>query len=103
MSYDLEKLGGSGTKKRLLIISITCGMLVLGLTCCCIIWKNRTKKRGNHIYSYSPGKINVDKSVVSTLRYRINCSVSIHAKMNSHSWIYNSTIMNRPKKISELT
>ncbi|GMY31611.1 G-type lectin S-receptor-like serine/threonine-protein kinase At4g27290 isoform X1 [Fagus crenata] len=43
---ELEKLAGSSTKKRLLIISITCGMLVLGLACCCIIWKNRTKKRG---------------------------------------------------------
>ena len=67
MSSILEKLGGSGTKKRLLIISITCGMLVLGLACCCIIWKNRTKKRGKHIYSCSPKKINVDKEACKFL------------------------------------
>lgn len=44
---ELEKLGDSSPKKmRLLIISITCGMLVLGLACCFTVWKNRTKKRG---------------------------------------------------------
>jgi hypothetical protein len=43
-----------------------------------------------------------DNSVVSTLSYRIKYSVSIHAKMNFHSWIYNSTTMSRPKQISEL-
>ncbi|XP_075671524.1 G-type lectin S-receptor-like serine/threonine-protein kinase At4g27290 isoform X2 [Castanea sativa] len=44
---ELDKLGDSSPKKmRLLIISITCGMLVLGLACCFTVWKNRTKKRG---------------------------------------------------------
>ncbi len=67
MSSVLEKLGGSSTKKRLLIISITCGMLVLGLACCCIIWKNRTKKRGKHIYSCTPEKTNDDKEACKFL------------------------------------
>ncbi|KAL4619365.1 hypothetical protein ACB092_06G074000 [Castanea dentata] len=42
--------GGTGysnlKEKKLLIISITCGVLVFGLACCFIIWKNRTRKRG---------------------------------------------------------
>ena len=40
--------------------------------------------------------------VVSTLRYRINWSVSIHAKMNSHNSICNSTTVRRPKQRNEL-
>nr|POE76385.1 g-type lectin s-receptor-like serine/threonine-protein kinase [Quercus suber] len=44
---ELDKLGYSSLKeKKLLIISITCGVLVFGLACCFIIWKNRTRKRG---------------------------------------------------------
>ncbi|PON53019.1 S-receptor-like serine/threonine-protein kinase [Parasponia andersonii] len=48
LATDLELMGGSGMFKRLVLTLVipTVSVVLLGLACCCIIWKCRRKRSG---------------------------------------------------------
>ena len=52
MIFSVDSMGNSGMKKRLMLTLVisTVSVVLLGLACCCIIWKKRNKRNGKHIF-----------------------------------------------------